>query len=185
MSDSPRSHGSQKAGYIGGLAVAETSQPDPGCVRAVRSHWLAQGFRLLTLREFRNGRAPASFAWIEQRILRTPQRLGRHGVFFANTFRPEVMAWLSETLGRPSLRADAATAQRNARWPAMVWHGEDRIWPDEVRTVEWFVDVTFPQPNSWTAFQHHWRARLMAEDDSLALPVGADAARADPAPVSA
>jgi hypothetical protein len=145
--------------------MTETLQPESTCVQAVPSQWLAQGFRLLTLREFRNVTAPPAFAWVEQRLLRTPQRLGRHGLFFANTFRPEIMAWLSQQLGRPSIRTDSGPAHRNALWPAMAWHGEDRVWPDGARTVEWFVDVTFPHQASWTAFQQQWRARLMAEDE--------------------
>jgi hypothetical protein len=88
------------------------------------------------------------------------------------------MAWLSQQLGRPSIRTDAGPAQRNALWPAMTWHGEDRVWPDGARTVEWFVDVTFPQQASWTAFQQQWRARLMAEDEDIASSAGTDDALA-------
>jgi hypothetical protein len=145
--------------------MTEALQPEPACVHAVPSRWLEQGFRLLTLREFRNEREPPAFAWIEQRLLRAPQRLGRHGLFFANTFRPEIMAWLSQQLGRPSIRTDSGQAHRNALWPATAWHSEDRVWPDGARTVEWFVDVMFPHEASWTAFQQQWRARLMGEDD--------------------
>lgn len=154
--------------------MTEALQPESACVHAVPSQWLAQGFRLLTLREFRNATAPPAFAWIEQRLLRAPQRLGRHGVFFANTFRPEIMAWLSQKLGRPSIRTDAGQAHRNALWPAMRWHGEDRVWPDGARTVEWFVDVTFPHQASWTAFQQRWRARLKGEDEDVASKAGTD-----------
>ncbi len=152
----------------------ETLQPESACVRAVPSQWFAQGFRLLTLREFRNVAAPPAFAWIEQRLLRAPQRLGRHGLFFANTFRPEIMAWLSQQLGRPSIRTDAGQAHRNALWPAMAWHCEDRVWPDGARTVEWFVDVMFPLQASWTAFQQQWRARLIGEDEDIALGAKTD-----------
>ncbi len=147
--------------------MAEMLQPESTSVQAVPSQWLEQGFRLLTLREFRNVTAPPAFAWIEQRLLRAPQRLGRHGLFFANTFRPEIMAWLSQQLGRPSIRMDDGHAHRNARWPAMAWHGEDRVWPDGARTVEWFVDVTFPQQASWIAFQRQWCSRLMGEDEDI------------------
>lgn len=143
-------------------------------IQAVPAQWLAQGFRLLTLREFRNVAAPPSFAWIEQHLLRTPQRLGRHGLFFANTFRPEVMAWLSQQLGRPSVKDNTGQAQRNALWPAMAWHGEDRAWQDGARTVEWFVDVTFPHETSWAAFQQRWRARLMGEDEDMPSTAGSD-----------
>lgn len=148
--------------------MTETLQPESTCVHAVPSQWLTQGFRLLTLREFRNVAAPPAFAWIEQRLLRAPQRLGRHGLFFANTFRPEIMAWLSQQLGRPSIRTEAGQTHRNALWPAITWHGEDRAWPDGARTFEWFADVTFPQLASWTAFQQQWRSRLMGEDEDIA-----------------
>jgi hypothetical protein len=154
--------------------MTDALQPEANCVHAVPSQRLAQGFRLLTLREFRNETAPPAFAWIEQRLLRTPQRLGRHGLFFANTFRPEIMAWLSERLGRPSVRADAGPAQRNALWPGMAWHAEDRVWPDGARTVEWFVDVIFPQQEAWSAFQQQWRARLMGEDEAIESRASAD-----------
>jgi hypothetical protein len=145
--------------------MTDTSPPESACVHAVPSLRLAQGFRLLTLREFQNVTAPPAFAWLEQRVLRVPQRLGRHGLFFANTFRPEIMAWLSRQLGRPSIRADAGPAHRNALWPVMTWHGEERVWPDGARTVEWFVDVTFSHKASWTALQQQWCARLKGEDE--------------------
>ena len=159
---------------IGEPVMADISESTS--VQAVPAQWLAQGFRLLTLREFRNVAAPPAFAWIEQRLLRSPQRVGRHGVFFANTFRPEVMAWLTEQLGRPSVRDDAGQPQRNALWPAMTWHGEDRTWPDGTITVEWFVDVTFPHETSWAAFRERWHVRLMGEDDGLSpMTEGGDA----------
>jgi len=154
--------------------MTETLPPESACVHAVPSQGLAQGFRLLSLREFRNLSAPPAFAWIEQRLLRAPQRLGRHGLFFAPTYRPEIMAWLCQQLGRPSLRADGGQAQRNALWPALAWHGEDREWPDGARTVEWFVDVTFPHEATWAAFQQQWRARLMGEDEDMASQSTAD-----------
>lgn len=161
--------------------MTETPQPGSTCVHAVPSQWLAQGFRILALREFRTAREPPAFAWIEQRVLRGPQRLGRHGLFFANTFRPEIMAWLSQQLGRPSSRDDAAPARRNPRWPSLTWHGEDRVWPDGARTVEWFADVIFPHEASWTAFRRQWRARLMGEDDDKASSARHDDAMADSA----
>ena len=116
--------------------MTQTAPPESACVHAMASQGLAQGFRLLTLREFRNAAAPPAFAWIEQRLLRAPQRLTRHGVFFANTFRPEIMAWLGQQLGRPSMHSESGPAQRNPRWPAMAWHSADRAWPDGARTVE-------------------------------------------------
>ncbi|WP_205995655.1 hypothetical protein [Pseudolabrys sp. FHR47] len=151
------------AAAVNAMTASPLSQA--ACIHAIPSRLLAQGFRLLTLREFRNDKEPPAFAWIEQRLLRLPQRPGRHGLFFANTFRPEIMAWLSQQLGRPSVPAEAGRAQRNALWPTMTWHGEDRAWPDGARTVEWFVDVVFPHAASWTAFQQQWRDRLLAEDD--------------------
>jgi len=129
-------------------------------VDAVPARWLDCGFRLLVLRQFHSVGAPPAFAVIEQRLLRTPQRFSRHGLSFAKTFLPEVMEWLSEQLGRPSLRAAAGPARRNPRWPAVGWHGEDRLWPDGTRTTEWFVDVRFQDMATWTAFQRHWHQRL-------------------------
>jgi hypothetical protein len=156
--------------------MTENSPPESACVHAVPARWLDLGFRLLTLREFRNMGEPPAFAWIEQRVLRAPQRPGRHGLFFANTFRPEIMAWLSQQLGRPSIRTDNGQAHRNTLWPAMTWHGEDRAWPDRARTVEWFADVTFPERTSWAAFQEQWHARLMGEDDEAASTTRNDGA---------
>jgi hypothetical protein len=155
--------------------MTDISQPASTCIDAVPSQALAQGFRLLTLREFRQPPGPSAFAWIEQRLLRAPQRLGRHGLFFASTFRPEIMAWLSGQLGRPSIRTDAGP-RRNALWPAMTWLGEDRMWADGMRTVEWFVDVNFPDQPSWAAFQQQWRSRLMGADDDEATPLAAASA---------
>lgn len=149
-------------------ASTEPLPPEAASVHAIPVRRLERGFRLLTLREFRNLGQPSAFAFIEQRLLRRPQRRGRHGLFFANTFRPEIMAWLSQQLGRPSIRTDTGQVHRNALWPAMTWHGEDRVWPDGVRTVEWFADVTFPEETSWAAFQQQWHACLMAENDETA-----------------
>jgi hypothetical protein len=148
------------------MSQQEPEQSEATFIHAVPFQTLERGFRLLTLRQFRNGNAPPTFAWIEQRLLRTPHRVGRHGLFFANTFRPEIMDWLSRELGRPSVRTDADRARRNERWPEMTWHGEDRVWPDGIETVEWFVDVVFPQESSWTAFEQQWRRRLKGEDEA-------------------
>lgn len=156
---------SESAGAAAVKVMRETSPPESASVHAVPARRLERGFRLLTLREFRNIGEPSAFAFIEQRLLRAPQRPGRHGLFFANTFLPEIMAWLNQQLGRPSVRADTGQVHRNGRWPAMTWHGEDRAWPDGARTVEWFADVTFPEQASWTAFQRQWHARLMGEED--------------------
>ncbi|MFG1465666.1 hypothetical protein V5F77_22545 [Xanthobacter sp. DSM 24535] len=161
--------------------MTDADPPASACIHAVPAQWLAQGFRLLTLREFHAASAPPAFAWIEQQLLRAPQRLGRHGLFFANTFRPEIMAWLSLDLGRPSQHPPTGPAQRNPLWPALEWHGEERQWPDGAATREWFVDVTFPRLISWTAFQQRWRARLMAETEDVARAPDADAPHADTA----
>jgi len=137
--------------------------PVATAIDAVPARWLDCGFRLLVLRQFHNAGAPPAFALIEQRLLRTPQRFSRHGLSFANTFVPEVMAWLIDQLGRPSLRPAAGPARRNPRWPALGWHGEARLWPDGTRTTEWFVDVRFQDTATWTAFRTHWRQRLTGE----------------------
>ncbi len=129
-------------------------------VHAVPAEWLDRGFQLLVLRQYHVEGTPPAFAWIDQRLLRTPQRLSRHGLFFANTFLPEVVAWLSEQLGRPSLRDATGRSQRNPRWPTMRWHGKNRSWPDGTCTTEWFVDVGFQDVASWIAFQRRWQERL-------------------------
>ncbi len=152
-----------------GLAPA-TAQPQASCVRAVPAQWQGQGFRLLTLREFRAEPGPPAFAWMEQHLLRAPQRLSRHGLFFAATFCSDVMAWLSAYLGRPSVRAGIGPAQRNPLWPSLVWQGEERAWPDGARTIEWFVDVSFPQQAAWTAFHQRWGARLMGQTEAAPKP---------------
>ena len=137
--------------------------PVATAIDAVPARWLDCGFRLLVLRQFHIAGAPPAFALIEQRLLRTPQRFSRHGLAFANTFLPEVMAWLIDQLGRPSRRPAAGPARRNPRWPALGWHGEARLWPDGTRTTEWFVDVRFQDTATWTAFQAHWQRRLTGE----------------------
>ncbi|WP_213773721.1 hypothetical protein [Bradyrhizobium sp. dw_78] len=134
--------------------------PQATTIRAVPAIWLDCGFRLLVLRQFHVESAPPAFAWIEQRLLRAPQRLGRHGLSFANTFLPEVMAWLGDGLGRPSLHDRTGRTHRNPRWPVLKWHGEDRAWPDGTHTTEWFVDVSFQDENSWSAFRQRWYEQL-------------------------
>jgi hypothetical protein len=130
---------------------------------------MERGFRLLILRELHTTKKPPAFAWIEQHLLRTPQRLSRHGLYFAGTFRPEIMAWLSEHLGRPSIRESAGQPSRNALWPDLMWHSEKRLWPDGIHTTEWFVDVIFPNEASWSAFQQHWLERLMGSDEEKGI----------------
>jgi hypothetical protein len=71
------------------------------------------------------------------------------------------MAWLIEHLGRPSVRDnDDGSARRNASWPELAWHRENRDWPEGLRTTEWFVDVIFPIEVHWTVFRQHWLDRL-------------------------
>jgi hypothetical protein len=142
-----------------------TSQDEATAVHAVPARWLECGFRLLVLRELRTENEPPAFAWIEQHLLRTPQRLTRHGLFFGLAFRPEIMAWLSEHLGRPSLREGTGKPHRNSRWPISAWHSEPRLWPGGTQTIEWFVDVVFQDQASWTAFRQRWHGRLMGKVD--------------------
>jgi hypothetical protein len=94
-----------------------TLQQEPTAIHAVPAQCLDRGFRLLILRELHTGEEPPAFAWIDQYLLRTPQRLSRHGLSFASTFLPEIMAWLTDLLGRPSLRASTGEPYRNSRWP--------------------------------------------------------------------
>lgn len=135
-----------------------------GCVNAVPASWSPKGFRLLALRCFHSDTDPPAFAWIDQRIFRTPDRLSRHGLFFGAAFRPEIMDWLIVRLGRPSSR-DGGEARRNPDWPSVVWRGVERIWPDEARTTEWFLDVGFASEDASNAFRERWRARLAGGTD--------------------
>jgi len=129
-------------------------------IHAIPAQYLDYGFRLLVLRQFCPKGEPPAFAWIEQSLLRTPHRLSRHGLSFANTFLPEIMAWLGEHLGRPSLRASTGEPYRNSLWPTFTWHSEDRLWPGGIRTVEWSVEVNFQDEASWSDFQKRWHDRL-------------------------
>jgi hypothetical protein len=138
-------------------------QQEAACINAVPARWIEQGFRLLVLRNFHKDNEPPAFAWIDQHLLRTPERLGRHGLFFGSAFRPDVMTWLSEQLGRPSVH-DNGKPYRNPRWPIVSWHGEDRLWPDGACTTEWFVDVVFKDEESWGAFRQRWLERLLGKD---------------------
>lgn len=147
-------------------------QPQVTAIRAVPAQCLDCGFRLLILREIRMENGPPAFAWIEQTLLRTPQRLSRHGLSFAAAFLPEIVAWLSECLGRPTLHTGAGEPYRNSRWPILTWRGEDRLWPEGVKTIEWFVDVIFHDEASWTAFRRRWRDRLMGEIEQPAASPG-------------
>jgi hypothetical protein len=130
------------------------------------------GFRLLALRQVHAVGAPPAFAVIDQHILRRPERLSRHAVFFASTFLPEIMAWLGQHLGRPSQRDTADRAVRNPRWPTLAWRREERTWPDGTSTTEWLVEVAFQDEASWTAFRQRWAARLEGKSDLPALQPG-------------
>jgi hypothetical protein len=141
-------------------------QQEATAIHAVPAQWLERGFRLLILREFRNKAEPPGFAWIDQQVLRQPQRLSRHGLFFAVTLRPEIMAWLGENLGPPSIRGESGPPRRNLLWPVSSWHREDRSWAGGIRTAEWFADIVFPEEASWRLFQRQWLDRLMCKDDS-------------------
>jgi hypothetical protein len=134
-----------------------------GDVRAVPAQILERGFRLLVLREFREKDQPPALAVIRQHILRDVHRLQRHGIFFSCTFLPDVTQWLSERLGRPSLRPPdypASPAFRNPAWPSFHWRQQGRVWNEGVETVEWHVEVTFADPKSFEAFVARWRDRL-------------------------
>ena len=151
-----------------------TLHQEASAIHAVPAQWLERGFRLLVLRELHTETTPPAFAWIEQQLMRTPERLSRHGLFFGNTFRPEVMAWLIEHLGRPSVRdKEDGPARRNASWPDLAWHRENRDWPEGLRTTEWFVDVIFPMEAHWTVFRQHWLDRLLGGLHSGAADVHA------------
>lgn len=145
-----------------------TAPLQPTAIQAVPAELGECGFRLLMIRQFNSGAVPPAFAIIDQRVMRMPQRIGRHGVSFAATFLPEVMSWLIDHLGRPSLHDDSGRAYRNPRWPVVCWHDQERLWPSGALTVEWFAEVAFQDAASWLAFKTHWRERLQ--------PTGADRA---------
>lgn len=132
----------------------------PTAIQAVPAQLCECGFRLLMIRQFNAGAVPPAFAIIDQRLMRMPQRLGRHGVSFAATFLPEVMSWLIDHLGRPSLHDEKGRAYRNPRWPVVCWHDEERTWSSGANTVEWFAEVAFQDAASWLSFRAHWHDRL-------------------------
>jgi hypothetical protein len=137
-----------------------------GDIRAVPAQVLDRGFRLLMLREFRDTNQPPSLAWIQQYVLRDAHRVQRHGIFFGCTFLPEIMQWVSELLGRPSLHpADypASPAYRNPAWPSFLWHQEVRVWEENIQTIEWHADVIFVDQTSFEAFMTRWQDRLTGE----------------------
>ena len=135
-------------------------------IHAVPPQWQQRGFRLLVLRELLCENEPPAFAFIAQCLLRMPQRLTRHGLYFGRAFAPDVMAWLIEnnSAGRRDT-TKPANPIRNPRWPVSAWHRESRQWPGGLRSVEWFVDVTFQDDASWTAFRARWHGKLMGESD--------------------
>jgi hypothetical protein len=134
------------------------------CINAVPAARIPMGFRLLALRCFHNDPDPPSFAWLNQRIFRTPDRMCRHGLFFGAAFRPEVMDWLIARVGRPSSR-ESGEPLRNPDWPNVAWRRAERVWPDATRTTEWSIEVVFASEALANAFCERWRERLSGESD--------------------
>jgi hypothetical protein len=137
---------------------------EPGCINPAPAEWIAKGFRLLVLRCYHNESAPPSFACIKQQIFRTPERASRHGLHFGLAFRPEVMSWLIERLGRPSA-ADQNWPRRNPQWPTVAWRSVSRNWPDAVFTTEWYAEVIFFSQEHADAFGERWSKLLAGELD--------------------
>jgi len=135
---------------------------EPESIKPIPAEKTAQGFRLLALRCHHKDGAPPSFALIDQRIFRAPDRASRHGLHFGLAFRPEIMSWLIDRIGRPSLVGNRPP-QRNPEWPTIVWRGADRRWPDDVRTTEWFAEVAFASQAHAEAFAERWGKRLAGE----------------------
>ncbi|MFG1419468.1 hypothetical protein V5F38_18710 [Xanthobacter sp. V0B-10] len=144
----------------------------PTAVHAVPAAAGPSGFRLLVMREFRAPDGPPGFALMEQYLLRAPHRLNRHGIAFALTFRPEVMAGLSEAIGRSAVRDEAGRAGRNPRWPHLRWHAEPRRWADGTDTVEWWAQVDFPDAAAWAAFRARFAGRLDGAAPAAPAPEG-------------
>ncbi|QRG07949.1 hypothetical protein EZH22_06215 [Xanthobacter dioxanivorans] len=142
------------------LPAAPPVHAEPTAVHAVPAAPLEAGFRLLVMREFAAAAAPASFAVIEQRLLRPPPRQIRHGIAFALAFRPEVMAFLGFHLGRPAVPGPDGARARNPLWPRLAWHKQARPWPDDTLTTEWNADILFPQETARAAFAHQFHAEL-------------------------
>jgi len=136
-------------------------------IHAVPAQLGSCGFRLLLVREFRAEDAPPAFAFVEQHLVRTPHRLNRHGISFALTFRPEVMAALTVMLGRPSVRAGDGPAMRNPAWPTLAWASAPRHWADGTATLEWLADARFPDAASWTSFRERFAGPLAGRADLL------------------
>lgn len=142
-----------------------TEHHEPTAIHAVPAEVIDKGFRLLLMRELRSESGTPAFAFIEQWLLRSPERRNRHGISFALAFRPEIMAWLIAELGRPAQRDAEGLARINARWPALAWTRAERAWADGTRTVEWFADIRFHDEASQAAFGTAWRARLTGEGE--------------------
>jgi hypothetical protein len=155
-------HSTRPEALGGPMTAAPAKATD---IHAVPARWRERGFCLLVLRELLADHEPPAFAFIEQRLLRPPHRLTRHGVFFGRAFVPDVTVWLVNELGRAALHDDAGKPLHNPRWPVSTWHREPRLWPNGVRSVEWFIDVAFPDNASWAAFRERWHARLTAESE--------------------
>jgi hypothetical protein len=137
--------------------MTSTQHQDPTAIHAVPTQDSPQGLRLLVLRQFQEPGTPPAFAFIDQHLLRTPGRSTRHGLFFAPAFRVETMDWLIARLGRPSLRSGNGPAARNPRWPVLNWTSAARHWPDGTRTIEWTIDIAFPEADFAAAFRDRWR----------------------------
>lgn len=138
----------------------ELSHAESTAVHALPAEILNQGFSFLLLRQFVMEQGPPVFAFVDQNFVRSPQRLARHGLWFAPAFRPEIVAWLSEKLGRPSLRDGADKPFRNPLWPGLDWRGVEKDWADGARSIEWRIEVDFAASGCWPAFQRDWRDRL-------------------------
>lgn len=118
---------------------------------------LQNGFQLLALRQFTRAAAPPAFAFIDQSILRRPDRVSRHGASFDIAFLPEIMAWLIEAAGAPT--------RRNPRWPVTSWRAAERLWPDGAATIEWCAEIIFLEIEMWRVFAETWRERLQGGAD--------------------
>jgi hypothetical protein len=147
------------------LSPSATLTLAAGCMNPVPAELHDRGFGLLVLRCFHKEQEPPAFAWIDQRIFRTPERFNRHGLFFGAAFRPEIMSWLIERVGRPSSREDDK-ARKNPQWPTIVWRGAERLWPDGAQTTEWRLETTFADDTAWDAFRERWRDRLSGKFDA-------------------
>jgi hypothetical protein len=138
-------------------------------IHAIPAQPLERGFSLLLLREYPTRERPSAFAFIDQSLMRSPERSVSHGLWFAGAFLPEIVAWLSEDLGRPTLHDAANKPHRNPRWPGQSWRSAERCWPDGVRTIEWSIEVAFDDDEGCARFQRRWGERLRgasATDDA-------------------